>query len=174
MPQQALVRPATPDDAAAIAAIHITAWQAAYAGIIDPAFLTALDLAKRTQRWQHLLTRDNQSTLVTISGEEITGWVGFGADDEVPADCGALKGLYIAPQHWQHGYGTRLLTAACTRLRQLGWRHAGLVVLQDNHAARAFYERAGFTTNGVAQPHTVGQQILPVLQYRRPLDTSRV
>ncbi len=171
MPQQAHVRPATPDDAAAIATIHIAAWQAAYAGIIDPTFLAVLDLPLRTQRWQQALASDNQYTLVATLDDEITGWVGFGTNDEVPPDCGALKGLYIAPAHWQRGYGARLLTAACARLHQVGWRHVGLVVLQDNHAARAFYERAGFTTNGVAQPHAIGQQTLPVLQYRRALDT---
>src|SRR5262245_18467765 len=36
------VRWATPDDAAAIATVHVHAWQAAYAGILPEAFLRSL------------------------------------------------------------------------------------------------------------------------------------
>ena len=37
-----LVRPARPDDAADIAAVHVAAWQGAYAGILPDAYLAGM------------------------------------------------------------------------------------------------------------------------------------
>ncbi|GGP24665.1 GNAT family N-acetyltransferase [Silvimonas amylolytica] len=164
-----MIRPANVADAPAIAAIHIAAWQAAYKQIIEPGFLASMNLEARIQRWQHNLTCGS-GYLVSTLDHELTGWVGYGADNEVPPDCGAIRGLYIAPAHWRDGHGQALLAAALQALRQQGWRHAGLVVLQANQMARAFYEKHGFVTDGITQAHQVGEQTLPVLLYRRALD----
>ncbi|MBL3410667.1 N-acetyltransferase, partial [Klebsiella pneumoniae] len=45
------IRPAQREDAAAIARSHVAAWQAAYAGIIDAAYLEALSTAQRETYW---------------------------------------------------------------------------------------------------------------------------
>ncbi|GGP18477.1 GNAT family N-acetyltransferase [Silvimonas iriomotensis] len=165
------IRPAVLADAPAIAVIHIAAWQAAYKQIVAPGFLATMNLQARTQRWQRNLSRPWPGFLVALDSDEaVVGWIGYGADNEVPPDCGAIKGLYIAPAHWGAGHGAALLHAALYALRRQGWRHAGLVVLEANRMARAFYEKHGFHTDGVAQPHHVGEQSLPVLLYRRALD----
>jgi hypothetical protein len=40
------VRPATPDDADAIASVHVRSWQAAYRGIVPDAMLDALSIQR--------------------------------------------------------------------------------------------------------------------------------
>src|SRR4029079_9382376 len=48
----AVIRRATPEDAPAIAGIHVRSWQRDYADIIDPRFLAELDVSEREQKWR--------------------------------------------------------------------------------------------------------------------------
>lgn len=48
--------------------------------------------------------------------------------------------LYIHPDHWRQGIGGQFLDHA----RSLSPRHLWLYTLQENHNARAFYEKHGF------------------------------
>ncbi|MDO8188927.1 GNAT family N-acetyltransferase [Conexibacter sp. JD483] len=57
----ALARPATPADAAAIAAVHVRAWQAGYRGLLPAALLDAIRLELRERQWH--------SRLSGVSGE---------------------------------------------------------------------------------------------------------
>ena len=45
------IRRPTVDDAPDIASIHVSAWQAAYRGIVPDAFLDALSVDQREARW---------------------------------------------------------------------------------------------------------------------------
>ena len=49
------VRWATADDAAAIAAVHIASWRAAYRGLLPDAVLDSLSLEARTDHWREWL-----------------------------------------------------------------------------------------------------------------------
>jgi len=50
------IRTATPDDAAAVAAVHEASWQAAYRGVFPDEVLDGPDLpANRLRLWQRLL-----------------------------------------------------------------------------------------------------------------------
>lgn len=74
----------------------------------------------------------------------------------VPADradltLGDLYALYLAPDVWRRGIGTRLHAAALERLRSCGFTHAGLWVLDTNEAALGFYRRHVWTDTGRSQ-----------------------
>ena len=58
--------------------------------------------------------------------------------------------LYVRPDVWGQGLGSRLLEHA----RALSPRHLWLYTLQINHQARAFYEKRGFVAErfGVSPP----------------------
>lgn len=45
-------RPATVDDAPAIAAIHVRSWQRAYADLLPADFLAGLDVEQRVAYWR--------------------------------------------------------------------------------------------------------------------------
>ncbi|MEU6929538.1 hypothetical protein AB0A05_10295 [Streptomyces sp. NPDC046374] len=42
------IREAAPSDAAAVAAVHIRSWRAAYRGLVPDAYLDSLDVGERT------------------------------------------------------------------------------------------------------------------------------
>lgn len=84
-----LIRDAGPADADAVASIHVRSWQAAYRGLIDQAFLDALSIADRAERWRGIFADPHPLTLGTLVAERdgtILGWTSFGASrDAEPA-----------------------------------------------------------------------------------------
>ena len=56
MAKVTIIREATSKDAAAIAAIHVKSWRAAYAGILPAAFLDGLSEEEYTAFWEQELT----------------------------------------------------------------------------------------------------------------------
>jgi hypothetical protein len=52
------IRFADPEDARAVAEIHVEAWRAAYAGILPEAFLAALTVSSREAFWEQVLAEN--------------------------------------------------------------------------------------------------------------------
>ena len=61
-------------------------------------------------------------------------------------DC--LRTLYVVPAAWNRGVGGALHDFALDRLRLRGVVEARLWTLEQNHHARGFYERRGWTLTG--------------------------
>ncbi len=133
------VRLATPEDADAIADVHVRAWQVGYAHVFPADRLAGLDVARRIQHWRDGL-KEGWQVLVT---EDVGGFVGFGPSREAP-DEGEIYAIYVAPEHWGTGRAQALMAGALAELRAQGFERATLWVLEDNPRARRFYESAGW------------------------------
>jgi GNAT superfamily N-acetyltransferase len=59
-----------------------------------------------------------------------------------------LRTLYVVPAKQGTGVGSALHDHALERLRALGTEVAKLWTLEENHAARRFYEKRGWQLNG--------------------------
>jgi ribosomal protein S18 acetylase RimI-like enzyme len=59
---------------------------------------------------------------------------------------GFIAYMAVEPSHRDRGIGSRLLAAAEDEARRRGLPYMGLMVTEDNAAARALYERAGYLT----------------------------
>jgi ribosomal protein S18 acetylase RimI-like enzyme len=140
------IRTASPDDADGIAAVHVRSWQAAYADILDPAWLAALSVEHRARGWRAALADPASRTAVTQHGGQITGFVSLGAcrDAGAPASQGEVMALYAAPEVWGQGHGLALLDHALALLQADGFRAVSLWVLAGNQRALRFYMAAGF------------------------------
>ncbi|WP_334153188.1 GNAT family N-acetyltransferase [Microbacterium sp.] len=150
---QHTVRDATIADAEAVAGIHVRSWQAAYRGLIDQAFLDALSVTERAERWRGIFSDPHPltlGTLVALRDETIVGWVSFGAsrDDEENTTDGEIYGIYADPTSWSAGVGTALLTSAEGRMADAGHTRAHLWVLDGNDRADTFYARHGWAADG--------------------------
>ncbi|MDQ2871681.1 MAG: GNAT family N-acetyltransferase [Candidatus Eremiobacteraeota bacterium] len=71
--------------------------------------------------------------------------------DQLPDEVTQMPQAFIAfmaaePAFGGRGVGTRLLAAAEDEARKLGLPYMGLMVTEENAAARTIYERAGFLT----------------------------
>ena len=134
------VRRAKPDDVAAVAAIHVRSWQAAYSGILPEDVLAGLSVTEREESWRHLLA-DPEHHWLNLVAEDGGVIVGFCAvttpswdalADERLAEVGAL---YVDPVHWREGIGSALLRSALAELEEDAWSEVLLWVLPENHRA---------------------------------------
>lgn len=91
----------------------------------------------------NLLERDPDALLVAeldgvIVGTIVAGWDGWRAN---------LYRLAVLPASRRHGIALRLVEAAMERLRALGARRCGAIVLRDNSPAHGFWSAAGFAAH---------------------------
>jgi ribosomal protein S18 acetylase RimI-like enzyme len=59
---------------------------------------------------------------------------------------GFIAYMAVEPSARRYGIGSRLLSAAENEARRRGLPYMGLMVTDDNAAAREMYERAGYLT----------------------------
>lgn len=151
------LRDATPADAHAVAALIVRSWRVAYRGQIPDDVLADLSVPDRERLWSEILTAGppRTRTVVATIGPVVVGVAATGPP-LVPADrgdpaVGDLHALYLDPDLWGRGLGTRLHAAALDNLRSDGCTHAGLWVLATNERALRFYHRHGWIDTGRTQ-----------------------
>ncbi len=187
------IREALPGDAAALAAVHVLSWRAAYRELLPGPYLEGLDVEERAATWHARLTAPDRPTVLLAtdgeggvgSGEGAAGdgergvgggrpvafacfrpWPGEGFD---PAPTAELAALYALPEVWGTGIGRALLSVTTGALVTAGFRSAALWVFAGNGRARRFYEAAGWRADGGAAREETGGRILEELRYRRDL-----
>jgi GNAT superfamily N-acetyltransferase len=170
------IRPATREDAPAIARVHILGWQQAYRGQLPDAFLEALDanLERRTANWAAQIDRASQSgrrVRVAEQDGSLVGFVGFGPADGEAEDLklGEIYAIYLDSAHWGRGIGRSLFRSATQELRGAGFNAAVLWVLETNERARRFYEIAGWNPDGQTRREEREQIVLKEVRYRLTL-----
>jgi ribosomal protein S18 acetylase RimI-like enzyme len=129
-----VIRRATPDDAAGIAAVHVRSWRRDYADIVDPQVLAELDVGERTTKWRGWLDGDEALAWVAQEGDRIVGFASL-------RDA-KLTTLYVDPVAQGAGVGTGLLAEA----EAAGARE--LEVFEANGHGRHFYEARGWLDDG--------------------------
>ncbi|MBT2444262.1 GNAT family N-acetyltransferase [Streptomyces sp. ISL-36] len=171
------IREALLQDAAAVAAVHVRSWQAAYRGLFPQSYLDGLDVEERTGVWEARLgAREGPTVLVATdprSGDGrvvgfscVRAWSGGGLD---PATTGEVAALYTVPEVWGTGVGRGLVDASVEALVAAGFREGALWVLAGNARARGFYEAAGWRADGAVAQDTTAGRTLDELRYRRRL-----
>jgi ribosomal protein S18 acetylase RimI-like enzyme len=147
----AQVRVATPDDAPALAVMHVASWHETYAGLLPDKLLSALSVESRAAAWAKIMQEPatEGSTVVYLAEHQGT-IVGF-------ASCGAqrtesLKGkgydgeisaIYVLREFQKRKIGSRLIKTMSGDLIRRGLNAAALWVLRENLKARRYYEHLG-------------------------------
>lgn len=153
------VRPARPEDAAALTDLHLDAWDEAYTGLIASEVLAArrTDPEARAQRWrENIATTLNTVLVAEGTGERLLGFAIAGAVRDEPAGGlpeRELMALYVRAEVYGTGLGHVLLRTA------IGDGPASLWVLEGNARAIRFYERQGFRLDGARKEDPVGTEL---------------
>jgi ribosomal protein S18 acetylase RimI-like enzyme len=152
-----MVRPARPEDAQAIARVHVATWQAAYRHALPAETLDSIDVNARERRWKEFLAGDSATFVGEIDGE-IIGFVSVGESRD-QAGVGEVFAIYVLPHAWGTGLGTALIERGEDELRARGFTAATLNVLADNPRARRFYERQGWVRGETFTDRFLGQDV---------------
>lgn len=165
------IRRAAPDDAPAIARVHVRSWQAAYRGLIADDFLDALQPRDRVSIYEFGAAADGETeTIVAEAGGEIVGFAAFGPSrDADAAGAGELFALYLDPDRTGTGIGRELLLESRRRLAAAGFGDGVLWVLRGNEEAERFYAADGWRHDGVTREEDPYGPRVEVRRFRRPL-----
>jgi GNAT superfamily N-acetyltransferase len=159
------IRPARPEDAAAVAEVHVRTWQAAYEHVFGGERLATIDNPERRARWERWLEAGERVWVAEPEGRVVGfAWIGD-SRDVAAADEGELFAIYVLPEAWGSGAGAALMGAALPALRER-YPTSILWVLEDNPRARRFYEREGWSLDGGRKEDTfLGVEVTEV-RYR--------
>lgn len=169
------VRPAAPEDGAAIGKAHATAWLHAYGNIFDAEFLGASATGRRAG-WPHIieaLLADEGIFLVGEFNGEVVAFAHAGPDRKSTA-AAEIYGFYGHPSSWGTGLASVLMAAICAQLVQ-DWDRVVLWTHRDARRARRFYEKCGFEATGRSRVETMGDwqsdttAPATTVEYARPL-----
>jgi GNAT superfamily N-acetyltransferase len=154
-PPGVTIRRAAPEDAEALAHLHIDVWDDAYTGLMPQGILDdrRAKVAERVSRWREILGQ-NPDVFLAEAEDGLIGFaaVGRGEDNDVDIDL-ELKSLYVRATWWGTGVGYALFETA------LGDRAAYLWVLASNARAIRFYERQGFRLDDTEDEHDEGLHV---------------
>ncbi|MGW6982402.1 N-acetyltransferase family protein [Streptomyces sp. NPDC054932] len=164
----------TEADVAAVSAIRVGGWKAAYAGMVPQSYLDRMTVeADACARRQHFSTSGGGAiNLVAVNTRgEIVGWACFGPERiaGTRAPTGELYALYVQPSLIGSGIGRTLIESVHAHAPAQGFDSVLLWVLTENSTARRFYERAGYVADGGVQVDDYDGVAVPEVRYRRTL-----
>ncbi|MDX8048192.1 GNAT family N-acetyltransferase [Lentzea sp. BCCO 10_0798] len=170
------VHTATAADLSEIVRIHRETWRLAYAELLPPEVLDALDT---DEAWA--LAVRSGAVLKATEGEWVVGFVVASkapdeevakADGSLPEDAAttALLSVLVEPRWGRRGHGTRLVAEAVRRLRETGATRGIAWVPEADKASRNFYERLGWTGDGTVRTLDAGGRPLREVRVSGPLE----
>ena len=159
-----VVRPATPDDAAAVAAIWRDGWRDGHLGLVPDALVAVrTDVSFDTRAADRV-----DGTTVAIVDAEVAGFVMVVGDE--------VEQVYVSARHRGSGVAGALLAEAERQVRANGGDQAWLAVAEGNGRARAFYERMGWHDEGLfeyaASVEDGSKVAVPSRRYVKPLPAA--
>ena len=160
-----IVRRARLGDATGIAAVHVAAWQDAYAGILPGGYLAGLSLPRLAQYYGRSIA--SGAGVYVAADPDVRGFATAGRARSQLAD-GEIETLYVLEDWRERGLGRRLLTATGGWLHDHGCASVFLWVLRDN-PSRWFYERLGGRPAATAHAAVAGQRVPQVAYVWDPI-----
>lgn len=147
------IRPASPDDAAAIVSVARESWHAAYDPIIGAETVDAvIDEWYMDDRLAAFASEEDRPLYLATGGADglpadgESAVAGFGQGHVLEDDPEGFRiaRLYVRPPHWGDGIGTALLDRLLDEARELDASRVTLETFVDNDVGVSFYESRGF------------------------------
>lgn len=162
-----VIRPARPEDAAAIAFVHVRSWQQTYQGQVPDDYLNDLhkDMERREQNMLQLLAESQQwKVFVAEKNGAVVGFCLVGPDRDDPTR-GEIGSIYLLSEYWGQGIGYALHQAGLSALSAMGLDQAVLWILDTNERTRKWYKRQGWQPDGAEKRDDRGSFVLNEVRY---------
>jgi GNAT superfamily N-acetyltransferase len=160
------IRPASIDDAHAIAEVHVESWQSSYRGIFPDALLDGLRVEQREPFWRDsLATQEPPAAIIMVGCDadgRVVGFISGGKERTGQLGCdGELYAIYLRQEAQRKGLGALLVRQLVHELVARGFGSMAVWVLELN-PARRFYESLGGKLIGQQQIERGGQTFIEV------------
>lgn len=167
------IRYANREDIQGLAKVYVRAWKAAYRGIVPSKFLDELSEEMWENSYRETLGKEGSpKAAVLIVNNEIAGVSSFGKsrDLDMPEDTGEIFSIYLIPEFWRIGLGTKLFEWVVKELKTSGFKRCVIGVLQKNTAARGFYLKNRCSEDtGSQKTYKIEGEELPLIRYFKDL-----
>jgi GNAT superfamily N-acetyltransferase len=159
------IRPAMPEDAPAIARVHVESWRTTYRGIFPQGLLDGLSIEDRARSWNDALANPPARFVALVACDETGQVVGFaagGAERTGRLACdGELHAIYLLERAQRQGLGTLLIRRFARELHSLGFNSMAVWVLARN-PSRKFYEALGASVITEQQIERSGESYIEI------------
>ncbi|MGG5461131.1 N-acetyltransferase family protein [Clostridium sp. B9] len=155
------IRYAYISDAKDLAKIHSNSWKVSYKGIIPDEILDNFNIEKKQRYFERVIKDGLEENAVILSNNEVIGFICIGKcrDTDKTDSYGEVWGIYLLPEYFGRGVGTKLINWGLGELRNRGYKKVTLWVLEDNIKARKFYEKVGFKHDGTIKEINIGKSL---------------
>ena len=153
-------RSASPSDAKEIYEVQAKSYRSAYENIVDDeSIIEAMEnpsMIDQIQEWLEYTVDDHRAIypVAVTETDEIVGFaqllIGEHAPDRTSSDEAFLQSLYVHPDYWGQGIGTKLLEIVIKDLP----KHimtVSLEVLPDNDIGVSFYKKHNFSQENTGE-----------------------
>lgn len=147
----ASVRPASPGDAPAIAAVQGAVWSQVYAGVLPAEVLAGAAGPDALAAWERAVAlppSSRHAVLVADAGGEVVGFAAVAPSEDLSPGEVELQALCVAPDRAGAGHGSRLVNAVADVLSGLGVTVVRVWVSPYEQVLRRFLEKAGWAEDG--------------------------
>jgi GNAT superfamily N-acetyltransferase len=173
------VRPARPDDAAAVARVQAVTWRTAYRDVLPVAVLDDWDDAAATESWRAAVTAPptpGHGVLVALERDEVVGFAAYGPAElgagEAPDPAGPtteIATLLVEPRWGRRGHGSRLLAAVADLAATTGAARLQVWLPETDRVSARFFESAGWAPQGWVRTLDTGEEPLREVRWHTML-----
>lgn len=163
---------AKPSDALDFAEIHARSWEAAYKDIIPAAYIAEKN-ATRPALWRKILTNENTTKYKISYDGKTAGFIDIdidiAQDGDLNDDFYELRGIYLHPDYFRMGIGSKAMEFALKTARDKGKKQMVLWVFEENINSINFYKKHGFIADGKTEIHACGSKPVNSIRMKRAL-----
>ena len=154
------IRFAVPADAPDMAEVGMRSWEAAYRDILPVDYIREKN-ATRPEQFKQSITDENDNSYVIIKDGKTVGIMKIApsSDEDLNDDFYELHYIYLHPDYFRLGIGTRAMEFAFDKARENGKKFIVLWVFTENVNSVKFYEKCGFKADGKTKTQSRGREI---------------
>jgi ribosomal protein S18 acetylase RimI-like enzyme len=142
---QHVIFPAGPEDAEALADVHVRAWRETYQGLLPDSYLARMSVPVHARRFRSALLKpgEHEATLAAADRDGLVGYAAGGPSRAKRLGEAEITTLYVVRRAQGHGLGRELVRGLARVFAANGATSLMISVLRDNIPARGFYEHLG-------------------------------
>ena len=143
----------TPEEIECKSFVHWQTWREAYDDLLPAEFQETMTL-ERCRFFSH---KYPENTLIAMDGKQVVGFISYGNFRDEAIQAGEIIALYVLKDYYGKGVSEKLMHAAFVALNHFSEIY--LWVLKDNKRAIAFYQKMGFTLDGLEKMLKLGKPV---------------